>query len=52
MFNGNELIEKMAVDSILFLISYQVQRAWVFGGGGYSCMNMEQAAGVRRMAGG
>lgn len=33
MFNGNELIEKMAVDSILFLISYQVQRAWVFGGG-------------------
>lgn len=36
MFNGNELIEKMAVDSILFLISYQVQRAWVFGGGGYS----------------
>ena len=32
-FQGNELAEKMTVDSILFLISYQVQRSWVFGGG-------------------
>lgn len=32
MLKGNELAEKIVVDSILFLISYQVQRAWVFGG--------------------
>ncbi len=33
MLKGNELAEKMMVDSILFLISYQIQRVWVFGGG-------------------
>lgn len=33
VFMGNELAEKIVVDSVLFLISYQIQRAWVFGGG-------------------
>lgn len=30
LFAGNKTIEKIVVDSILFLISYQVQRIWVF----------------------
>lgn len=30
IFAGNKLIEKIIVDGILFLISYQVQRLWVF----------------------
>ena len=29
-FNGNKTIEKIIVDSVLFLISYQIQRIWVF----------------------
>lgn len=30
VFNGNKTIEKILVDSVLFLISYQIQRIWVF----------------------
>jgi len=29
---GSALLEKVVIDSILFLISYQIQRVWVFGG--------------------
>lgn len=32
LFAGNKLVEKIIVDGLLFLISYQIQRIWVFKG--------------------
>lgn len=32
LFHGKELVEKIVVDGLLFLISYQIQRIWVFKG--------------------
>lgn len=32
IFKGNKVIEKMIVDTILFFISYHIQRLWIFKG--------------------
>lgn len=30
VFHANELAEKIVIDCVLFFISYQIQRIWVF----------------------